>query len=90
MSEICIGTKTTKSVNRKYFQKGDAFEIYIATNTFRNAIVTEVTDTYVVLSYFSNDELQTLKLSVYDIECNQYKIIKLTPDYKEGKCVCKI
>lgn len=85
-----ICTKTSKWVNQDYFRKGDAFQINLYTNCYRNGIVTEVDDRHVVLSYFNNDELQSINVPISDIENDVYHLIKMEPDYREGQCSYKI
>lgn len=80
------GIITTYSIDKDYFEVGESFRLHISTNNFRNAILTSVTDNKVVFMYWQNGEMQILELTVDDLMYrNHYDIIKLKPDYEDGK-----
>lgn len=79
------GIITTYKLDKNYFEVGHAFRFRLSTNTFKHSILTEFNEDYVIFTYLENGELKELKLTVNDLRFHDYHIIKLKPDYEDGK-----
>lgn len=79
------GIITIYKLDKSYFELGHAFRIKLGTNNFKHSILTEFNESYVVFTYLDGENLKELRLTVDDLRFHDYGIIKLKPDYKDGK-----
>lgn len=79
------GIIVTRTLDKNYFEVGHAFRFRLDTNNFKHALLTEFNDEYVVFTYLKNGKLEELKLTVDDLRLHDYWLVKLTPDYEDGK-----
>lgn len=79
------GIITIYKLDKDYFEVGHAFRFKLDTNDFKYSILTEFNESYVVFTYLDNGNLKELKLTVEDLRFRDYHIIKLKPDYEDGK-----
>lgn len=80
------GIVTTHSIDKDYFEIGEAYRLHISTNNFKNALLIDADNNRVVFNYLDKGSIQTLELTVEDLMYrNNYDIIKLKPDYNDGR-----
>lgn len=79
------GIITKHFIDKDYFKVGEVYQIRLGSNDFKNCILTNVADEKVTFKYFDGGEVKVLELSVHELRFRDFWIVKLKPDYKDGK-----
>jgi len=73
------------TIDKDYFELGEAYRIKISTNNFKNCLLTEVSDDKVKFTYYDKGNLSVIEYNISDLRFRNLWIVKLKEDYKDGK-----
>ena len=79
------GINVEYSLNPEYFEVGTAYRLRMGTNDFKVGLLTSYSREQVTFKMIDNKgKLFDLTLKLFDLKYNDYDLIRLVPDYKDG------
>lgn len=79
------GIDVEYKLNSDYFKVGCAYQIRIGTNDFRVGLLIKYQKDSVTFKILEKGELIDLILTVDQLRFNNYWLVKMKPDYEDGK-----
>ena len=72
-------------LNSDYFEVGCAYRIRVGTNDFRVGLLIKYKEDSVTFKILEKGEMIDLTLTVDQLRFHNYWLVKMKPDYKDGK-----
>lgn len=79
------GIDVEYSLSPTYFEVGTAYKLYLGGNNFKIGLLTKYSKDSVTFTILKEGNIEDLTLSLSQLRFNDYGIIKMKPDYKNGK-----
>ena len=79
------GIKVEYKLDSEYFEVGSAYIIRLGTNDFRVGLLIYYKEDSVTFKILEKGEVIDLTLTVDQLRFNNYWLVKMIPDYENGK-----
>lgn len=79
------GINVEYSLDPDYFEVGCAYQLRIDTNKFKIALLSRYSKNEVTFKFLENGDMIDLTLTVNDLRFHNYWLVKMKPDYENGK-----
>ena len=79
------GIKVEYKLDSEYFEVGCAYQIRLGTNDFRVGLLIDYKEDSVTFKILEKGEVIDLTLTVDQLRFNNYWLVKMIPDYENGK-----
>ena len=79
------GIKVEYKLDSEYFEVGSAYMIRLGTNDFRVGLLIYYKEDSVTFKILEKGEVIDLTLTVDQLRFNNYWLVKMKPDYENGK-----
>ena len=79
------GIEVEYKLNSDYFEVGCAYQMRLDTNDFRVGLLTKYQKDSVTFKILEKGEVIDLTLTVDQLRFHDYWLVKMKPDYEDGK-----
>lgn len=79
------GIDVEYSLSPTYFEVGVAYKLRLGVNDFKVGLLTKYSKDSVTFAILKEGKIEDLTLSLNQLRFNDYEIVKMIPDYKNGK-----
>lgn len=79
------GIDVEYSLSPTYFEVGTAYKLHLGVNNFKIGLLTKYSKDSVTFTILKEGKIEDLTLSLNQLRFNDYGIIKMKPDYEDGK-----
>lgn len=85
MTTYSNGIDIEYSLSPTYFEVGVAYQLHLGVNDFKVGLLTKYSKDSVTFTILKEGKIEDLTLSLDQLRFKDYGIIKMIPDYKDGK-----
>lgn len=79
------GIDVKYSLNSDYFEVGCAYQMRLGTNDFRVGLLIKYSEDSLTFKILEKGEVSDLTLTVDQLRFHDYWLVKMEPDYENGK-----
>ena len=85
MTTYSNGIDVEYALSSTYFEVGAAYQLRLGVNDFKVGLLTKYSKDSVTFTILKEGKIEDLTLSLNQLRFKDYGIIKMIPDYKDGK-----
>ena len=85
MATYSNGIDVEYSLSPTYFEVGAAYQLHLGVNDFRVGLLTKYQKDSVTFKILEKGEVIDLTLTVDQLRFHDYWLVKMKPDYEDGK-----
>ena len=79
------GIDVEYALSSTYFEVGAAYQLHLGVNDFKVGLLTKYSKDSVTFTILKEGKIEDLTLSLEQLLFNNYGIIKMIPDFEDGK-----